>query len=74
MLDLAASAVSRRSLAPADMDEAERRLLPSEPEWKVFELLFEGRPRERFAARSLTERATWVSAIWYAEVPCSACL
>lgn len=54
-----------RSLAPADLTEEERKFLPSEPEWKVFELLFEGRARERFAARSLTERATWVSAIWY---------
>ncbi|KAI0779348.1 hypothetical protein C8Q74DRAFT_1350002 [Fomes fomentarius] len=53
-----------RSLAPADLTEEERKFLPSEPEWKVFELLFEGRARERFAARSLTERATWVSAIW----------
>ncbi|KAI0746026.1 hypothetical protein C8Q76DRAFT_665452 [Earliella scabrosa] len=53
-----------RSLSPADMNETERGLLPRETEWKVFELLFEGRARERFAAKSLTERATWVSAIW----------
>ncbi|KAI0744222.1 hypothetical protein C8Q80DRAFT_1258267 [Daedaleopsis nitida] len=53
-----------RSLAPGDVNETERAMLPAETEWKVFELLFEGRARERFAARSLTDRATWVSAIW----------
>ncbi|KAL0956318.1 hypothetical protein HGRIS_002471 [Hohenbuehelia grisea] len=31
---------------------------------KVFEILFEGRSRERFAAFSVQERAAWVSAIW----------
>ena len=44
-----------------------RALLPAADaggEWRVFELVFEGRARERFAARGLTERATWVSAVW----------
>ncbi|TFK89087.1 hypothetical protein K466DRAFT_661831 [Polyporus arcularius HHB13444] len=53
-----------RSLSAVDLDVSERGLLPDDPEWKVFELLFEGRARERFAANSLTERATWVSGLW----------
>lgn len=31
---------------------------------KVFEILFEGMEREKFAARTVRERARWVSAIW----------
>ncbi|EMD37330.1 hypothetical protein CERSUDRAFT_94339 [Gelatoporia subvermispora B] len=56
-----------RSLSMADLDESERMLLPSGTDMaslKVFELLFEGRPREKFAASSMRERAVWVSAIW----------
>ncbi|KAI0665931.1 hypothetical protein C8Q78DRAFT_1198711 [Trametes maxima] len=54
-----------RSLAPGDLDETERALLPGAPgEMRVFELLFEGRAREKFAAESVAERAGWVSAIW----------
>ncbi|KAI0705100.1 hypothetical protein C8T65DRAFT_830644 [Cerioporus squamosus] len=53
-----------RSLSPTDLNETERSLMPDDPEWKVFELQFEGRARERFAANSLTERAMWVSALW----------
>ena len=58
-----------RSLNTGDLDETERDLFPDDPEWKVFELLFEGRARERFAAKSVTGRATWISAIWYACQP-----
>ncbi|TBU39607.1 hypothetical protein BD309DRAFT_993638 [Dichomitus squalens] len=54
-----------RSLAPVDLEPEERALLPADEAWKVFELLFEGRAREKFAAHSLTERAMWVSAVWY---------
>lgn len=55
-----------RSLALADLDLTERGLLPSEPDDpRPFELLFEGRAREKFAAESVKERAGWVSAIWY---------
>ena len=57
-----------RSLAPADLEPEERALLPSDEAWKVFELQFEGRAREKFAAHSLTERALWVSAVWYVEI------
>ena len=53
-----------RSLTPADLDPEERALLPAGQAWKVFEIIFEGRAGEKFAANSLTERATWVSAIW----------
>jgi len=33
-------------------------------DFKVFEILFEGKEREKFAARTVRERARWVSAIW----------
>ncbi|KAG2145990.1 Tim17/Tim22/Tim23/Pmp24 family-domain-containing protein [Suillus bovinus] len=56
-----------RSLSLNRLDLDEKALLltstdQSEP--KVFELLFEGRRREKFAASSSQERARWVSAIW----------
>lgn len=55
-----------RSLGVSDLDATERGLLPSSEgtELKPFELLFEGRTRERFAAASVKDRAGWVSAIW----------
>ncbi|KAJ3533011.1 hypothetical protein NM688_g7343 [Phlebia brevispora] len=54
-----------RSLGLADLDPTERTLLPTAPDdLKPFELLFEGRAREKFAAVSVKERAGWVSAIW----------
>ncbi|KZT10708.1 uncharacterized protein LAESUDRAFT_346053 [Laetiporus sulphureus 93-53] len=57
--------VDVRSLTQLDLDPNERALLPSDAgEMKLFELLFEGRPRETFAAKSVHERATWVSKIW----------
>lgn len=34
-------------------------------DFKVFEILFEGKVREKFAARTVRERARWVSAIWF---------
>jgi hypothetical protein len=59
-----------RSLTLADLNPEERDLLPStdKPDaiW-VFELLFEGKAREKFAAASVQERAGWVPAIWYLE-------
>ena len=33
-------------------------------DFKVFEILFEGSVREKFAAKTVRERARWVSAIW----------
>ncbi|KAG9316560.1 hypothetical protein JVU11DRAFT_2611 [Chiua virens] len=36
----------------------------AEGDLKTFELSFEGRPRETFAATSTQERARWVGAIW----------
>ncbi|OSD07108.1 hypothetical protein PYCCODRAFT_796250 [Trametes coccinea BRFM310] len=54
-----------RSLALSELAAEERALLPEgRPELRVFELLFEGRAREKFAAEGVTERAGWVSAIW----------
>jgi hypothetical protein len=62
-----ASCTDVRSLSLHQLDASEMALLPTRAdseEVRVFELLFEGRPRERFAATSLQERAGWVSAIW----------
>ena len=43
----------------------ERVLRPdTEGDLKTFELTFEGRPRETFAATSSQDRARWVGAIW----------
>lgn len=54
-----------RSMSLSELDANERAMLPVDArEAKVFELLFEGRPREKFAAKNVGERATWVSAIW----------
>lgn len=56
-----------RSLAITDLEDAERSLLPSNAnltDLKTFELQFEGRAREKFAANSVRERAAWVNAIW----------
>ncbi|KAF8813861.1 hypothetical protein BYT27DRAFT_7180635 [Phlegmacium glaucopus] len=36
---------------------------------KFFEILFEGGSREKFAAKSVRERAGWISAIWDAILP-----
>ncbi|KAL7281445.1 hypothetical protein ACG7TL_004758 [Trametes sanguinea] len=49
-----------RSLALSELAAEERALLPEgRPELRVFELLFEGRAREKFAAEGVTERAGW---------------
>lgn len=56
-----------RSLNPEDLGTAERSQLPDNPDCgglKIFELLFIGQSGEKFAARSLQERAGWVSAVW----------
>ncbi|EGO00087.1 hypothetical protein SERLA73DRAFT_152204 [Serpula lacrymans var. lacrymans S7.3] len=56
-----------RSLALNQISSDEKALLPlksDKDDLKVFEVLFEGRPREKFAAPSVQERAEWVSAIW----------
>ncbi|KAK7676865.1 hypothetical protein QCA50_020201 [Cerrena zonata] len=56
-----------KSLALTDLEDTERSLLPSDAsitEPKTFELQFEGRAREKFAANSIKERAAWVNAIW----------
>jgi hypothetical protein len=56
-----------RSLETHQLDAEERALLPrdsSTQQLKIFEILFEGRAREKFAATSVRERAEWISAIW----------
>ncbi|KAH9919329.1 uncharacterized protein B0H18DRAFT_1122581 [Fomitopsis serialis] len=60
-----------RSLSSTELDPSERAMLPSQSAeggdrqvWKIFELQFEGRPREKLAVRSVGERAAWVSKIW----------
>ncbi|KAG6885918.1 hypothetical protein C0993_007936 [Termitomyces sp. T159_Od127] len=61
-----------RSLSPQQLDPEENALLPRKgenDEFKVFEILFEGRPREKFAANSVQERAGWVSAVWDTVLP-----
>lgn len=63
-----------RSLSVSQLSEKEAKLLDeasvrSEGEigrLKAFEMCFlDGRPKERFAAKSVKERAGWISAIWY---------
>ncbi|EKM54558.1 uncharacterized protein PHACADRAFT_29763 [Phanerochaete carnosa HHB-10118-sp] len=64
-----------RSLAIGDLDAAEGSMLPEDPDFKepkVFELLFEGKAREKFAVASVKGRASWVSAIWDAILQTSA--
>ncbi|KAL4252806.1 hypothetical protein ABKN59_005406 [Abortiporus biennis] len=55
-----------RSLSMQELDALERSQLPGDAEsgLKVFELLFEGRGREKFAAHSVKDRAGWVASIW----------
>jgi hypothetical protein len=55
-----------RSLSLRYLDPEEASLLPSTggEELKVFEVLFEGRAREKFAVTSIKDRANWISAIW----------
>ncbi|KAH7888733.1 hypothetical protein F5I97DRAFT_743616 [Phlebopus sp. FC_14] len=54
------------SLALKQLDANERALLPrnGNDDLKIFELLFEGRTPEKFAAASSHDRGQWVSAIW----------
>lgn len=57
-----------RSLSLRHLDSEETALLPSTAEGeelKVFEILFEGKARERFAATSNRVRAAWISTLWY---------
>ena len=48
--------------------------LPDTPEgrhFNVFQILFEGRARETFAASSFRERVSWINAIWYVNSLCT---
>ncbi|KAH7909333.1 hypothetical protein BJ138DRAFT_238157 [Hygrophoropsis aurantiaca] len=62
-----ATCMDVRSLPLAHLNRDERALLPAKADGedvKIFEILFEEYPRERFAAASAQDRAQWVSAIW----------
>jgi hypothetical protein len=55
------------SLASGEIDVEQRALLPTmenSADPKVFELLFDGKEKQRFAAPTVKDRAAWVSAIW----------
>ena len=56
-----------KSLAPDEIAAEQRALLPAMEESsdpKVFELFFDGKESQRFAASTVKDRAAWVSAIW----------
>ena len=55
------------SLSHVQLDADEATLLNEVTDggkMKVFEVLFKGRSREKFAAKTVRERAGWISAIW----------
>jgi hypothetical protein len=59
--------VDIHSLSHAQLDADEAVLLDAVADggkMKVFEILFKGRSREKFAAKTVRERAGWISAIW----------
>ncbi|KDR75144.1 hypothetical protein GALMADRAFT_249068 [Galerina marginata CBS 339.88] len=61
-----------RSLSASQLSAEEARVLDQVldgEKMKVFEVLFQGRPGEKFAAKSVRERAGWISAIWDAILP-----
>ena len=55
------------SLSHVQLDADEAALLDAVADggkMQVFEILFKGRSREKFAAKTVRERAGWISAIW----------
>jgi hypothetical protein len=58
-----------RSVCQDDIEGNEWALLPMDVvdsrESRLFELLFEGRPREKFVAPTVPDRARWISTIWF---------
>lgn len=59
--------VDIHSLSHAQLDADEAALLDTMADgekMKVFEISFKGRSREKFAAKTVRERARWISAIW----------
>ncbi len=56
-----------KSLTSGDIGVEQRALLPTmenSADPKVFELIFDGKEKQRFAAPTVNDRAAWVSAIW----------
>ncbi|KAF5321418.1 hypothetical protein D9619_001447 [Psilocybe cf. subviscida] len=61
-----------RSVPASQLSEAEAALLEAMPggnKVHVFEIIFKGKPKEKFAAKSVRERAGWISAIWDGILP-----
>jgi hypothetical protein len=59
--------VDIHSLSHVQLDAEEAALLDAVADggkMQVFEILFKGRSREKFAAKTVRERAGWISAIW----------
>jgi len=56
-----------KSLAPNELAVEQRALLPAmkdSTDPKVFELRFDGKENQLFAAPTVMDRVAWVSAIW----------
>ena len=56
-----------RSLTSSEIGIEQRALLPSmenSADPRVFELIFDGKEKQRFAAPNVKDRAAWVGAIW----------
>jgi len=56
-----------KSLTSGDIGIEQRALLPTlenSADPKVFELIFDGKEKQRFAAPTVKDRAAWISAIW----------
>ena len=56
-----------KSLASGDISAEQRALLPTMENSavpKVFELVFDGKEKQRFAVPTVKDREAWVSAIW----------
>ncbi|KJA27876.1 hypothetical protein HYPSUDRAFT_62913 [Hypholoma sublateritium FD-334 SS-4] len=61
-----------RSLSPTQLTEEEISVLSRVPEaecMRIFEMQFDDQRREKFAAKSVRERAGWISAIWDSILP-----
>ena len=56
-----------KSLTPGEIGVEQRAMLPAmenSANPRVFELIFDGKETQRFAAPTVKDRAAWVSAIW----------
>ena len=63
-----------RSLSPTQLTEEEISVLSRVPEaesMRIFEVMFDNQRQEKFAAKSVRERAGWISAIWSVFIVCT---